>query len=163
VAIGDTGAVDPLLRKLNLGDASEVAVVGAPEDMSPVLERFAEHATVTRDLTAGVTFVLAFVRTAADISRRAGEVAAATEGDAKVWMAYPKTSSPLHDAEVSRDESWAPMGAAGFEPVRQVAIDDDWSAVRFRRVEFIERLTRDPSRAITGEGRRRASGGRRPA
>jgi hypothetical protein len=55
------------------------------------------------------------------------------------------------------------MGAAGFEPVRQVAIDGDWSAVRFRRVEFIERLTRDPSRAMTREGRRRATGGRRPA
>lgn len=155
--------MDPLLRKLNLGDGSEIAALGAPEGMGPILERFAQDAAVTTELAPGATFVIAFVRTAADIARRAEEVAAATEGDATVWMAYPKKSSPLHGPEVSRDASWGPMGAAGFEPVRQVAIDGDWSAVRFRRVEFIERLTRDPSRAMTREGRRRATGGRRPA
>jgi hypothetical protein len=154
--------VDPLLRKLNLKDEPEIAVVGAPEDLAPTLERFAQDVAVTTELAPGATFVLAFVRTAAEVARRAGEVAAATEGDAKVWMAYPKKSSPLHDPEVSRDESWAPLGEAGFEPVRQVAIDADWSALRFRRVEHIERLTRDPARAMTREGRRRATGGRPP-
>ena len=34
------------------------------------------------------------------------------------------------------------LGDAGFEPVRMVAIDEDFSAVRFRRVEFIKTLTR---------------------
>lgn len=28
--------------------------------------------------------------------------------------------------------------AAGFRPIRQVAIDEDWSALRFRRVEFVK-------------------------
>jgi len=27
---------------------------------------------------------------------------------------------------------------AGFDSVRAVAIDDDWSALRFRRVEFVK-------------------------
>jgi len=27
---------------------------------------------------------------------------------------------------------------AGFDSVRQVAIDEDWSALRFRRVEYIK-------------------------
>jgi hypothetical protein len=30
------------------------------------------------------------------------------------------------------------MRAAGFDTVRQVAIDEDWSALRFRRVEYIK-------------------------
>jgi hypothetical protein len=34
------------------------------------------------------------------------------------------------------------LGAAGFEPVRMVAVDEDWSALRFRRVGFIKTLTR---------------------
>jgi hypothetical protein len=28
---------------------------------------------------------------------------------------------------------------SGFDSVRQIAIDEDWSALRFRRNEFIER------------------------
>jgi hypothetical protein len=27
---------------------------------------------------------------------------------------------------------------AGFDSVRQIAIDEDWSALRFRRVEYIK-------------------------
>lgn len=155
--------MDPLLRKLNFAGEAEIAVLGAPDDLAPLVEGFAAETGVRTELAEGATFVVAFVRTAAEIAARAGEVAAATEGDAKVWMAYPKKTSPLHDPEVSRDESWEPLGAAGFEPVRQVKVDDDWSAVRFRRVEHIERLARDPSRAISAEGRRRATGGRGPA
>jgi len=30
------------------------------------------------------------------------------------------------------------LKALGFETVRAVAIDEDWSALRFRRVEFIK-------------------------
>jgi hypothetical protein len=44
------------------------------------------------------------------------------------------------------------LGDAGFEPVRQVAIDEDWSALRFRRVEYIKSMTRDPRRKISGKG-----------
>jgi len=31
---------------------------------------------------------------------------------------------------------------SGFDCVRQVAIDDDWSALRFRRIEFINHRAR---------------------
>ena len=82
-------------------------VLGAPEALRPVLERFAEDVGVRTTLAPGAAFVLAFVRTAADIAEQAQEVGASTEGDVKVWMAYPKKSSPLHDPEVSRDESWS--------------------------------------------------------
>jgi hypothetical protein len=48
--------------------------------------------------------------------------------------------------------------AVGFEGVRQVAIDDQWSALRFRRAEFIETMNR--SWAMSAEGKRRMAAGR---
>jgi hypothetical protein len=36
-----------------------------------------------------------------------------------------------------RDTGFDGSRAAGFDSVRIVAIDDDWSALRFRRVESI--------------------------
>ena len=36
-----------------------------------------------------------------------------------------------------------------------VAIDEDWSALRFRRVEFIKTMTREKKRTMTKEGRGR--------
>ena len=39
----------------------------------------------------------------------------------------------------------------GFEPVRQVAIDEDWSALRFRRAEHIKTMTRSFAMTTTGK------------
>jgi hypothetical protein len=37
-----------------------------------------------------------------------------------------------------RRTGWQALSDAGFRPVRQVAIDADWSALRFRRKEFVK-------------------------
>jgi len=54
----------------------------------------------------------------------------------------------LYRCDFNRDTGWVALGEIGFEGVRQIAIDEDWTALRFRRVEFIKTLTRDASRAI---------------
>jgi hypothetical protein len=46
-----------------------------------------------------------------------------------------------------------------FEPVRMVAIDADWSALRFRRVEHIKSMTRSSKGAISSAGKRKAKSG----
>ena len=58
-----------------------------------------------------------------------------------------------YKCDFNRDNGWTRLGELGFEPVRQVAIDDDWSALRFRRVGFIKTMTR--SFAMTEEGKAR--------
>jgi len=45
----------------------------------------------------------------------------------------PSTFEPAFN----RDTGWDVMRSAGFDTVRQVAIDEDWSALRFRRQEHI--------------------------
>jgi hypothetical protein len=76
-------------------------------------------------------------------------------GDVILWFAYPKGTSKKYKCDFNRDTGWAALGAAGFEPVRMVAIDDDWSALRFRRVEYIQSLKRDSSWLYTQEGKMR--------
>jgi hypothetical protein len=41
--------------------------------------------------------------------------------------------------------------------VRQVAIDEDWSALRFRKAEFIKAMKRNPDGAISALGREKAA------
>jgi hypothetical protein len=45
------------------------------------------------------------------------------------------------------------MGKLGYESVRMVAIDEDWSALRFRKVEFVKIMTRDKSWVLTEQGK----------
>ena len=77
-------------------------------------------------------------------------------GEAVVWFAYPKQSSKKYKSEIDRDHGWAALGAAGFEPVRMVAIDEDRSAVRFRRVDFIKTLRRPKKHALSKAGKAKA-------
>jgi hypothetical protein len=75
-----------------------------------------------------------------------------------VWFAYPKGTSKRYKSELSRDSGWEVLGKLGFECVRSVAIDEDWSAARFRRVAFIRTMNRDKKRAMTKQGKARLAG-----
>jgi hypothetical protein len=148
----------PLFNKLNLKGQTEIVVLNAPESFERELDAL-EGVTVHRDPSAleWVEFALAFVITTAELIAAADAVLPKAQGDAVVWFAYPKGTSKRYKCEFNRDSGWAPMGAAGFEGVRQVAIDEDWSALRFRRVEHIKSMKRDASRAATEQGKARVA------
>jgi hypothetical protein len=44
------------------------------------------------------------------------------------WVAYPKANR----ADINRDTLWPILGEYGLRPITQVAVDDVWSALRFR-------------------------------
>ena len=45
-----------------------------------------------------------------------------------LWVAYPKGNR----TDINRDSLWPILGELGLRPVTQVAIDQVWSALRFR-------------------------------
>ncbi len=47
------------------------------------------------------------------------------------WVAFPKKTSPMYASDINRDILWKLMEPEGFTPNRNVAIDEDWSALRF--------------------------------
>lgn len=145
-----------LFEKLNWKGQSEILVVHAPESFEVELTALS-GVRVLRDLAAAplVEFALAFVTRQTEVDQLSAEIAARAKGDAVLWFAYPKGSSKKYRCEFNRDTGWAKLGEAGFEGVRQVAIDEDWSALRFRRVEYIKSMTRDAKRAGSAEGKRR--------
>jgi hypothetical protein len=98
-------------------------------------------------------FVLAFVTQKSQVDILSPQIN--LEGDAMLWMAYPKKSSKKYQSDINRDNGWTALGAQGLEPVRQVAIDDDWSALRFRKVAFIKKITRSAKMALTDEAKKR--------
>jgi hypothetical protein len=148
--------VSAVFKKLNLKDQSEIVVIGAPASFEPELASL-QGVAVRRSLdeVERVQFSLAFVTKQEQSDALAGPIAARIEGDAVVWFAYPKASSKRYTCDFNRDRGWDSLGAAGFEPVRQVAIDADWSALRFRRVEYIKKLTRSSLGAISEAGQQR--------
>jgi hypothetical protein len=132
-------ATSPLFKKLNLGAHQEIAVFNAPDSFESEL-KLLKGVKITRDPSKpkGVKFGLAFAITQAQLDRGSKILATGSEGDAVIWFAYPKGTSKRYTCEFNRDSGWSVIRAAGFESVRMVAIDEDWSALRFRRVEYVK-------------------------
>ena len=59
----------------------------------------------------------------------------------RLWFAYPKKSGSVA-SDITRDRGWTALGDAGLLAVTQIALDDDWSALRLRYRDEIARLTR---------------------
>lgn len=144
--------------KLNLKDQKQILVLNAPESFEPEI-RTLRAITVLRDLKGAsqIEFALAFVTKQKEVDTIGKAIAKKADGDAVVWFAYPKGSSKRYRSEINRDSGWKILGDAGFEPVRMVAIDEDFSAVRFRRVEFIKTLTRGKEHRMSAQGNARAA------
>ena len=144
-----------IFKKLNLRDQKEIMVINAPGSFEPELENLGDVKFI-RDLDEAeeIDFSLAFVIKQKELDEISKSVVEKARGDALVWFAYPKKPSKKYKCDFSRDTGWHVLGEAGFEGVRQVAIDEDWSAIRFRHVDYIKSMTRDQKRAMSQKGKK---------
>lgn len=149
----------PLFKKMNFKDQAEILVLNAPDSFEGELSVLGDAVRIHRKATDAkqVDFAIAFVLKQSDLDRAAKSVASRMKGDGLFWIAYPKKSSKRYSCEFDRDHGWGILGDLGFECVRNVAIDEDWSTLRFRRVEFIKTLNRAEHGALTDAGKTRTT------
>lgn len=143
-SVKDAAALTPLFKKLNLGSHDEIVLFDVPDSFEAELKKL-KHVTIVRNPSKpkAVRFAMAFAAAQSQLDRASKILAAAAEGDAVLWFAYPKGTSKRYTCEFNRDSGWGVIRAAGFESVRMVAIDEDWSALRFRRLEYVNSSTRN--------------------
>jgi hypothetical protein len=117
-----------------LPEGGRVAVLNAPEG-------YLERIGVARpgpDHT--LDFLLLFVADVAELKRLGPAAVASVKPDGLLWVTYPKggktrgaTDLPATPWWHKRDVLGEITGVAGLLPVAQVAIDDNWTALRFKR------------------------------
>ena len=132
--------MSPLFKKLNLGQHVDIVVLNAPASFEPEL-RLLSGVRIGRDAASAeqIAFALVFANRQTVVDALSPMLAAKATDDAVLWFAYPKGTSKTLRCDFNRDNGWAVLKGLGFDTVRQVAIDADWSALRFRRVQHIGR------------------------
>lgn len=119
-----TDPVD-LAAKLQIKPSMDVAVV-APRPDGPDLSGLGPQAADSASADA----VIAFVTQAAELTGIARPAIEAAREDRLAWIAYPKGGQLGTD--INRDALAEAVAVLGVRPVRQVSLDDVWSALRFR-------------------------------
>lgn len=120
----------PPAKKLGIKEGAALALVAAPDGWG--LPDLPEAVTQRTSLRGRFDVAVVFVRSAAELRRRAELLARTTSDDASVWIAWPRKAGG-HQSDVTEDLLREVLLPTGLVDVKVAAIDDDWSGLKFVR------------------------------
>jgi len=118
-----------LERKLQLRPGVALSVLNAPDGVAERLRTELGRRVMEQDGDSEAA--LLFLNDLGEVRERVPPVLERIAAGGPVWIAYPRKSSGTK-TDVDRDTLWAAVVEMGWAPVRQIAVDEKWSAVRFR-------------------------------
>jgi hypothetical protein len=121
-------------EKLGVTPGSTLAVHNAPDGAVEALG-LPDGATVAPPGVTVADVVLLFATDSAQLRRDFPAVLDSADDATRVWVAYRKGGV----SDVGRDSLAPAFVDLGWHGVSLVAVDDRWSAVRFRRLDQIGR------------------------
>jgi hypothetical protein len=114
-----------LAAKLQLKPAQTVAVADAPANFDG--DDLGEHPEAA---LAQADLVLVFAPNGAQLAAKALDLVASARRGALTWVAYPKGGKLGTD--LNRNTLRESVAEHGLDTVRQIALDDTWSALRLK-------------------------------
>lgn len=127
-----------LAKKLLIKPGHRVLVRNAPAGYLEKLEPLSDGVQLLTTVDGSFDVVLQFIHHKADVDSQALESAQAACEGGVVWMAYPKRSKTVQ-TDINRDAGWDVLWQAGWVGISIIAIDDAWSALRFRPEKDVKR------------------------
>lgn len=118
-----------LLHRLDIHSGNRLWLINAPHVLAEELSAGAEVEIVHEDDQHDG--VLAFFESPAEVAALAHRIVADLAAEAIVWVAYRKGPAG-RSAGLTSEAGWTPFADAGWHAVQQVAIDDEWTGLRFR-------------------------------
>lgn len=150
----------PLFKKLNLKEQKNLLIVNKPDSFDAEINAMGVDYNFyynSKELS-DIEFCLVFVKSKDEIKLNIEELYPKLSNKTLIWFSYPKKSSKKYKCDFNRDNGWDIMGEHNLEPVRQVSIDENWSALRFRDVKEIKTMTRRKSMTLSEKGKAKTSG-----
>jgi hypothetical protein len=120
----------PLFKKLRYTPGARVCVLGAPAGFSAELKRLPKSIECSTSLRGHFDLCHVFVTRQSEVMRTAATLRKALAPEGILWVSYPKGGAIGTD--LKRDTLHSLLAELGFDGVAQVAIDDVWSAMRFK-------------------------------
>ena len=123
----------PLAERMHLRAGERLLLVGAPDGFAATLEA-PDSVEVANTPQGTFDVIQVFVTTRTALEAEAPRLKALLEPGGKLWVAYPKGTSKHLSADINRDDIRRYAPTVGLQTVAQIAVDDDWSAIRCKVV-----------------------------
>lgn len=129
-------AESSVVKKLGIKPGNKVLVTHAPEGYS--LSPLPQGAEVQTNASGTFDLVQVFVRNKADITQHVAAAIKALKPGGMLWVTFPKKTGTVK-SDLSRDSTLQTINeSTGWQGVSLIAVDDTWSAMRFRREEDVK-------------------------
>lgn len=119
--------------KLQIKVGKVVLTVNAPADYAELLGKLPEGAKVLSKSEQPVDIVHAFAHNRAEMEKLLPGLKEKLMPGGFIWLSYHKGGSGVV-TDINRDSIWRYGLTIGLQAVSQVAINDDWSALRLKPV-----------------------------
>jgi len=116
----------PVAERLQIKGTRRLAVINAPKSV--------DNQIGARKVRVGMNaadVALLFVRNRAELDEKLPSVLGSLKNAAIFWLAYPKLTSK-RAGDLNRDIIHKLAPQHGLDTVAQIAIDEDWSALRLK-------------------------------
>jgi hypothetical protein len=127
--------ISALATKLRIKPGKTLLILNAPPIYFEMLGALPQNKIDTDIVSDSYAFIHLFVMDSSNLQKWAAKVLRLPGEDTIFWISYPKKAAATK-SDLSRDSGWEIMFKAGYRPVTQVAIDTEWSALRFRKGTF---------------------------
>ena len=115
-----------LFSKLKIKPEHSLLILNAPPENAPLFKDAFFKAGKNR-----FDAVIIFARNKKELQKYISSAIRSLKEKGVFWICYPKKSSSAK-TDITRDCGWESVTKAGFKAVSHVAIDNTWSALRFK-------------------------------
>jgi hypothetical protein len=129
-----------LLEKLNHKGNNRIAVINAEESAIKALNDESAGLAIDREIDPRFPydFIMIFAKNREEVELFTPVALHNLMCDGVLWFCFPKKTSGKVNTDIDRDHGWELLKDAGFQGIRIVSFDKDWSAIRFRYAKFIK-------------------------
>jgi len=120
-----------LTKKLGIKPEQKLLILNAPDGYLATLGTLPEGAEVKTNADGTFDLVQVFLYNKADVDNYGPMAIQAVKQGGLLWFTYPKKTSKIK-SDITRDIGWESVRTMDWRPVTQIAIDETWSALRFR-------------------------------
>lgn len=128
-----------LLAKMNYKGQKRIAVLNAEENFLGFLKTGIPDVIINTEIDQRFPyeFILIFITDILEVEPVASAAIHNLTADGILWFAFPKKSSKRFSSDIDQKHGWEFLIERGFDIVRMVTVNEDWSAIRFRNVRYI--------------------------
>ncbi|HQT21662.1 MAG: hypothetical protein B7X86_01890 [Sphingobacteriales bacterium 17-39-43] len=124
-------SINSLSKKLLIKPGKSVLLVNSPQYYISLLEPLPEAVQISFDTAGNYDVIQLFVLNNSELKKELKNLQSYFLADTIIWIAYPKKTSGTA-TDLGMMSSWEETSRYNLRPVASVAINETWTALRFR-------------------------------